>query len=83
MYSFKNQNGTNRTGMAENFNMEIQIYEVYRIMDRMPIIILEYANWTQQTQLQIVNEEKCKRRRNLKVTTFSQQSTKSINLTNN
>jgi hypothetical protein len=37
-------------------------------MDGMPIIVLEHANWTQQTQLKIVDEEKCKRRRNLKVT---------------
>ena len=66
-YSYKNQSGTNITGMAESLNKELQIYEVYTIMDGMPIIILEFANWTEQTRLQLSDVEKCKRRRDLKV----------------
>ena len=69
-YSYKNQSGTNKTGMVESPFTEIQIYEVYKIMDGMPIIILEFANWTQQTQLQLSDVEKCKRRRDLKVIKF-------------
>ena len=66
-YSYNNMSGTNKTGLAENSNLEIQFWEVYRIMETMPIIILEYAKWTEQRRIQMAVLDKCKRRRDLKV----------------
>jgi hypothetical protein len=53
--------------MDENTNLDIQIWEAYRIKERMPIIILEYAKWSEETRIKIFEKVKCRRRRDLKV----------------